>query len=45
MSSKRKRDQFQREIFDSLPAVQIYSAAGLMMHGGALACPTTRRST
>jgi hypothetical protein len=29
MSSKR--DQLQREIFDSLPAAQIYSAAGLMM--------------
>jgi hypothetical protein len=31
MSSKRKRDQLQREIFDRLPAPYIYSAAGLMM--------------
>ena len=28
---ERERDQLQREIFDSLPAAQIYSAAGLMM--------------
>ena len=31
MSSKRKRDQLQKEIFDSLPPPHIYSAAGLMM--------------
>jgi hypothetical protein len=31
MSSKRKRDQLQQEIFDSLPAPHIYSAAGIMM--------------
>jgi hypothetical protein len=31
MSSKRDRDRLQREIFDSLPAAQIFSAAGLMM--------------
>ena len=31
MSSKRERDRLQREIFDSLPAAQIFSAAGLMM--------------
>ena len=31
MSSKRKRDQLQREIFDRLPVPYIYSAAGLMM--------------
>ena len=30
-SSKRKRDQLQKEIFDSLPPPHIYSAAGLMM--------------
>jgi hypothetical protein len=28
---ERERDQLQREIFDSLPAAQIYSAAGLTM--------------
>jgi hypothetical protein len=31
MSSKRDRDRLQREIFDSLPPAQIFSAAGLMM--------------
>ena len=31
MSSKRERDRLQRELFDSLPAAQIFSAAGLMM--------------
>ena len=31
MSSKRKRDQLQKEIFDSLSPPHIYSAAGLMM--------------
>ena len=31
MSSKRKRDQLQKEIFDSLPPPHICSAAGLMM--------------
>ena len=31
MSSKRKRDQLQKEIFDGLPPPHIYSAAGLMM--------------
>jgi hypothetical protein len=31
MSSKRDRDRLQREIFDSLPSAQIFSAVGLMM--------------
>jgi len=31
MSSKRKRDQLQQEIFDSLPPPHIYSAADLIM--------------